>query len=256
MAPSRTFLPESRLRPPPDQSSHSRAFDLSSPPLRDPPVTLCGPASSPICCRNHFSDITVPLEWRSLWYGPKGPGIVITSPRCEFCIGHFLAGWQWPIHQPPRFTIFTCGFGPSRKFGIKIKWDGMGEKNAKRYVSIRYILTIYLIMNLQIWVVLLNVCPKVVVSLSLTHTQMETIVFVLDSGKLVGIWEENEGTHSSLMEWRETGLRGLKAHNVFGKPQIIWLARAQGLLKGGAADHIAEVQYWARSQGLAKELAE
>lgn len=177
MAPSRTFLPESRLRPLPDQSSHSRAFDLSSPPLRDllwPSVARPLPPSAALEC---------PIRMEVIVIWSKGPWNCYYKSQV-WILHRSLFSW---VHQPPRFTIFTCGFGPSRKFGIKIKWDGMGEKNAKCYVSIRYILTTYLIMNLQIWVVLLNVCPKVVVFLSHTHKwRLSYLFWTLES------WSEFE----------------------------------------------------------------
>lgn len=74
-----------------------------------------------------------------------------------------------------------------------------------------------------------------------THTHKRRLSYLFWTlKKLVGIWEEDGGKHSSLMEWHENVLRGFRAHNVFGKPQIMGFAQAQGLLHGEAGDHIGK----------------
>lgn len=74
-----------------------------------------------------------------------------------------------------------------------------------------------------------------------THTHKRGLSYLFWTlKKLVGIWEEDGGKHSSLMEWHENVLRGFRAHNVFGKPQIMGFAQAQGLLHGEAGDHIGK----------------
>lgn len=93
----------------------------------------------------------------------------------------------------------------------------------------------------------------------LTHAHKRRLSYLFWSlKKLVGIWEEDGGKHSSLMEWHENVLRGFRAHNVFGKPQIMWFAQAQGLLLGEAGDHIGKsggpilnpLTGWPKSRGV------
>lgn len=140
MAPSRAFLPGSRHQINLPTASLWSGFWSA----QKPPVTLAGLASSPICCRNYFSDITVSLEWGPLWHSPKVPwgcyyksGVWVLSLSLSSSIDNSQSTNFWDLQSSPA----GCRYCPSHKLGIRIKWDVTGDKvlSVKCFANTRYI---------------------------------------------------------------------------------------------------------------------
>lgn len=181
---------------PPDQSSRSGALImplLFSEASHDPR----GLASFPVCYRNHFIQVTVPLAWRSLWSAWGDPGVGVTRSECETCFCHLLVGWHWVTHAAPpdlASSFVHCWYCPSHEFGVGMKWDNMGERSlltVKCFLRPRCIH----ICDTHMYKGTRWPCPyKYGSCFPAWHTCKESSRFVFDSEVLMGFWEENGGT--------------------------------------------------------------